>query len=147
MPSVLPLQNVQRMKIAALIAGIGAIVAYGVTLSDHHVARMVPQSGFHLAALVGAGVAGFFFAGTFGRPGILGAFIALLGAIGVTVSGAILGSMLIAPTPFHFEAAGLAMYFLVMGVLENALVLKLWLATMAILHVIIHARRISLMPR
>ena len=131
----LDLEVPTRLRIAALtgLAGLATAIAIsGLTIS---LPRILPETGFHLAALIGAGIAGFVLADGLGRPGAWGAFRAACTALAMTLFGAWLGALLVYPPGVApFSAGALGWIMLADAATENLTTVKLWAAAMLLLH-------------
>ncbi|AXI46029.1 hypothetical protein C1J03_08375 [Sulfitobacter sp. SK012] len=129
------LSNQTRLCIAALTGLVGLVTAFAMTELGGNLRHMLPDTGFHLAAMIGAGVAGFVFADGFGRPGGKGMLWAALSAIGATLAGSGLGAMLILPLP-HAQMGVFVFGWVTLAeaATHSFLSVKLWVAAMVMLH-------------
>lgn len=110
----------------ALCLGEGANAVYGHDLTE--LAR---------AAAIGAGIAGLFLAGLFGREGGLGLALATLGAGLATSLGAALAGALV----LGAEGLGLGPVFVLGGLVQSPLAILIWGAAMFAVHAISQAER------
>lgn len=132
MYQMLELTERTRLMIAGLTAVAGGATAVAITELGGRMQHYLPDSGFHLAAVVGAGLAGFILADGFGRSGLRGGLSAVTTAVLVTLLGAWLGAALIAWSP-RPEAGFLGWLALLEAVSANPLILKIWAAAMLVL--------------
>lgn len=124
-----------RLRLAGLTAAAGGIVSVAMVLFGGSTARFLPTGdGFHVAAVLGAGLAGLALAPTFGRPGWIGWIIAAIGAVGATLIGAMAGSTLIGLAFGQITFTGFGLVAIV-GAAENPVAVLIWGLTMAALHV------------
>ncbi len=130
-----------RLKLAGMTALAGGIVSVAMVIVGGPMARFLPSGdGFHLAALVGAGCAGFFCAGGFGRAGRRGWMMASLVAVVATVTGAIVGSTLIGVTAGTVTGSGMGL-LAILDASSSPAAVGIWGATMALLHIMARAAR------
>ena len=123
-----------RLAIAALTATTGGATAFAFTEFGGRFVRMLPETGFHLAAILGAGIAGFVLADGLGRPGVRGAIMGGLTLVAMTLLGAWLGAVLIYPS-----ASPLVGFMGWMALAEAAAyptILKIWGVAMMLLQLI-----------
>ena len=130
----LSLSNQQQLKIAALTGSVGFATALAMTTFDPGLQYFLPEAGFHLAATLGAGYAGFIAADGFGRPGAAGLCWAMATALFTTLAEAALGAMLLAPPFMAPLAAPLGWVALAEAAGEGDQIVKLWLGSMTLLH-------------
>ncbi|MGJ8618519.1 MAG: hypothetical protein ACSHWS_16875 [Sulfitobacter sp.] len=123
-----------RYEIAGLTAALGGIVSIAMVLWGGPMSRYLPTgSGFHLAAIVGAGLAGLICASGFGRMGRRGWCIAAATACIATLMGAVLGAGLIglfAGTIFGAPMGVVA----IIDASASVVTVGIWTMTMAALH-------------
>lgn len=129
-----PIDNATRLRIATMtsLCGLGTAILMSEFTTGLH--RHLPDHGFHLAAVLGAWIAGFVFAGGFGRNGVSGCALAALTAVGATMLGAGLGAMLISDPrlgALNAIQGWLALLFL----LDDGVgPVKVWASMMLLLH-------------
>ncbi len=128
------ISNDQRLRIAGLAAGAGLLTACAMTLFGASPLHYLPQTGFHLAAFLGAGSAGFVVADGFGRPGVRGLVRAALSAGVSTVLGAGLGAMYLVGPFEDMGAAALGAVVVADALLSGTITLKAWTVSMILLH-------------
>lgn len=123
-----------RLRLAGLTAAAGGIVSVAMVLFGGSTARFLPTGdGFHVAAVLGAGLAGLALAPTFGRPGWLGWIMATIGAVGATLLGAFAGAAMIGLV-FGQALIGSLGLVAILGAAENPVAVLIWGLTMAALH-------------
>lgn len=123
-----------RLQTAALTAGAGGIVSLAMVAFGGSMTRYLPVGdGFHLAAVLGAGLAGLGLAPCFGRPGRMGWAIAIFGALAATLLGAVLGAGLIGLAHGNASSSGLGL-IAILGAAENPIAVTIWGLTMTALH-------------
>lgn len=131
------LANETRVAIAGLTALAGAATAWAVSVFGSRILHMLPENGFHLAAFLGAGIAGFVLADGFGRPGLWGFSRAAITAGLATLAGAWLGAVLITPPGEAWFSVGiLGWIMLADAVAADIAIPKIWAAAMVGLHLI-----------
>lgn len=132
------------LRLAGLTACAGGIVSVAMVVFGGSMSRYLPTGdGFHLAAIVGAGVAGLACASSFGRPGWRGWAIAAMGAIVATFAGSIIGSTLIGMAFGQFASGSLGI-IAILGAMERPEAVLIWGLTMAAVHLV--ARRVRATP-
>lgn len=137
------LRNKRRVAFALAVALAGLVVSFAMVHVGGPTAHHLPGIPFHVAAVFGAGVAGWLCCGAFGRAAALGWAVALTGSVAMTFLGAVLGSVLIGAI---FDGVTAALAFPVLGFVaiidaaESPAALLIWLLCMAALH--LFARKI-----
>jgi len=123
-----------RCEIAGLTAASGGIVSIAMVLWGGPMSRYLPTgNGFHLAAIVGAGLAGLICAGGFGRMGSRGWCIAAATACIATLLGAVLGAGLIGLTAGTIFGAMMGLVAII-DASTSVVAVSIWAMTMAALH-------------
>lgn len=128
----LDLSERNRLVISGLTAVTGGVTALAITQFGGGMLNHLPDSGFHLAAFVGAGIAGFILADGLGRPGVGGGLLGLVTVLLLTLSGAWLGAALLSPTA-SIEIGFLGWIALIEAS-AHPLVLKIWAVLMLFLN-------------
>lgn len=127
-------ENQARLKISMLVALAGFATALAMSGSNSSLRFHLPDSGFHLSATIGAGLAGFFFASGFGNRGAYGALIAAASAVAVTFAGAALGAALINPIGVGMPG-GILGVIAILDAADEPGVFKIWIFIMVLLHI------------
>ena len=81
-----------RVRFACAVAGVGVIVAIAMVHIGGPEFRKMGSAAFYVAAMLGAGAAGWLCADAFGRAGPLGIVLAAGGGAGMTLLGAAIGA-------------------------------------------------------
>lgn len=125
-----PLAHATRLKIAGMTASCGFATSIMMSEFSNNLHRHLPEHGFHLSAVLGAGLAGFILADGFGRQGYMGAFWASLTAVFATLMGASLGSLLLSDPALGLLGVVPGWFALSFGVNEGIAGIKVWGAMM-----------------
>lgn len=129
-----------RLAFALAAALTGFVVSFAMVHFGGPNARYLPVGSFHLSALVGAGLAGWIFAGAFGRSGRRGWVVAVLGSIAMTLVGGYLGGAFLWGL-FH-QGTNSFLPIPVLGMVaivdsaESPVALVIWSALMIALHIL-----------
>ena len=151
-----------RMTCGAATGLAGGVVAWAMSGSGGSLARFLPDGPwFHIAALLGAGVAGLALADGFGRKGWLGAGAALAAAPVATGIGAALGAaglmVVFAAVQFLAGAGGVApgsvtgapalgVLAVVDGIGTSPVVALTWVSAMCAVHLAMRRLRNAFEP-
>ncbi len=132
------LKNKRRVAFSLAVALAGLVVSFAMVHVGGPTAHHLPGIPFHVAAVFGAGLAGWWCCDAFGRTAASGWAIALAGSVAMTFLGAVLGSVLIGAV---FDGLTAALAFPVLGFVsiidaaESPVAVLIWLLCMAGLHV------------
>lgn len=118
-----------RVAACGMAVGLAMLLAFGGAITAD-----VPAVWFVLAATAGAGLAGAICAGLFGRPGVSGASLAVLGAFLATGLGGIFAGWMVLPFR-SLELVAVALIFAAVspiGLLWGAMMLWVHFGTVAL---------------
>lgn len=123
-----------RLTLAGFTAAAGGIVSIAMVAWGGPMARYLPTGeGFHIAAIIGAGLAGLLCAGGFGRGGRKGWLIAALVSCIATLLGASLGATLMSGYFGSFWGASLGLLAII-DASTSVAALATWGVVMAAVH-------------
>lgn len=123
-----------RMTLAGFTSAAGGIVSVAMTAWGGPMSQHLPiGEGFHLAAIFGAGLAGFICANGIGRGGRRGWLIAALVSCVATILGAMLGATTMSLYFGSFYGATLGL-IAILDASTSIAALITWGITMTVLH-------------